>query len=102
MGKTPSPEACSEMMGFLLTWHAERLGMTVPGAKGVLREEVGLTEADDRETEVLRVGCESGVWQVEVRLPGGVRAAAACRGSFQQARAKAVRLGRLAGRRAAS
>ena len=103
MGQIPSPEATRNMTNFLLNWHAEReAGTLLSSARGVLPEELGLTEEEFQGTDVLSVRCTGDVWRVEVRLPSGVRAAASCRRSYLQARAKAIRLGRLTGRREAS
>ena len=82
MGNLPNDSVCSKMMGYLLSWHLERNGWEAAGAHGV---RGGLPGG----SELLRVDCDGGVWRVEVRLPGGSRAAASRSGSLQEALAKA-------------
>lgn len=90
MGKALSDNACSNLMGFLFTWHAERLGWEVSGARGVSREELGLKEGEnDLMNEILNIEESSGVWRVEVRLPDGTRTVVSSPESFQAAMTKA-------------
>jgi len=91
MGKLPSDAVCSNMIGFLLSWHAAREGWELTGARGVSREELGLKEGEDRMNDILSVEYVSGLWRIEIRLPGGGRAVVSDPGSFQDAMAKARR-----------
>jgi len=84
MGKELSHGACCEILNFLRARRAEQAGLTLPGLRAFLPDEMGLTD-EETAVEILAVECDNDLWRACVQLPVGTRRTGTCPGSYRGA-----------------